>query len=495
MGRVDIVPQPGPQTRFFECGADIVFYGGAAGGGKSWSLYAEPLRWVGVPGYTCIIFRRTYPEITKAGALWDMASELYAPAGGKSNRSELTWRWPGRVAIGFSHLQHEKDRHTHQGAQYAAIKFDELTHFTERQFWYLISRNRSTCGVRPYCHASMNPDPDSWVRKMVDWYLTPKGDADPAKAGVVRWFVRDPSGELAWYATEAEARTAAPHLDPKSFAFIPASLDDNQILLEKDPAYRANLQAQDPTDAARLLSGNWNIRVEGVCFTLAQAALADAAPPLSSGRVVVGIDGGGRRHPAALVATRVAAVPGSGVHYESFREEYFYGEPSELDEIALAFCREVGAHEVVIADDRYPMLRGKLEARLGKGRVTQVTPKADKKHAYYREMVSAVDAGRWRIPVELAHLRRDMMRAQHYEGELQLPEYVYDYQDPRTGRWEKRRSHCDAFDAVLAACSRLGGQIGRAGDTTIEAGSVPAQSVTDDDGFAPVLDDWHTHGF
>lgn len=67
----------------------------------------------------------------------------------------------------MSHLEHENDKYNHQGAQYPLIMFDELTHFSKTQFLYLLSRNRSTCGVRPYVRATCNPDPDSWVADLV----------------------------------------------------------------------------------------------------------------------------------------------------------------------------------------------------------------------------------------------------------------------------------------------------------------------------------------
>jgi hypothetical protein len=78
-----------------------------------------------------------------------------------------------------------------QGAQITLICFDELTHFTARQFFYMVSRNRSTCGVRPYIRATCNPDADSWVADFLAWWINPaSGLPILERAGVLRYYVR-----------------------------------------------------------------------------------------------------------------------------------------------------------------------------------------------------------------------------------------------------------------------------------------------------------------
>jgi len=74
------------------------------------------------------------------------------------------------------------------------IGFDELTHFTKKQFFYLLSRNRSTCGVRPYIRATCNPDPDSWVKELIEWRVDPEtGYIIKERDGVIRYFTVDNS--------------------------------------------------------------------------------------------------------------------------------------------------------------------------------------------------------------------------------------------------------------------------------------------------------------
>ena len=255
---VEIRPQPGPQEQFAACNADVALYGGAAGGGKSWALLLEPLYDVANPGFGATIFRRTYPMVTAQGGLWQESVKLYGPLGAVPNLSNLRWKFPGGGEVKFGHLQHESNVLDYQGAQIPLIGFDELPHFSEYQFTYMLSRNRSTCGVRPRVRATCNPDAASWVARWVEWWIDPTtGLPIPERAGKLRWFVRD--GEtLRWADTPAQLRKDYQDCgDPLSFTFIPASLDDNKSLTAADPRYRAALMALPRVERERLLRGNW----------------------------------------------------------------------------------------------------------------------------------------------------------------------------------------------------------------------------------------------
>lgn len=284
---MEIRPQAGPQEQFLSSMADIAFYGGAAGGGKTYALLIEPLRhMMTVDGFGAVIFRRESPQITNEGGLWDTSDHLYRPLGAAARQAPvLDWRFPPfNNVIKFSHMQHESDRFNWQGAQIPLICFDELTHFTRAQFFYMLSRNRTTCGVRPYIRATYNPVPaddeiGGWIHEFVGWYLDANGEyPDPAKAGRVRWFV-NLNDSLHWFDSREAATAVYPDIPPKSFTYIPASVTDNKILLDADPDYLANLYGLGNVDQERLLRANHKIKeAAGTVYNRSWFEVVDALP-------------------------------------------------------------------------------------------------------------------------------------------------------------------------------------------------------------------------
>lgn len=257
-------PHTGPQTDFLASPADIAVYGGAAGGGKTWALIAEASRHIDNREYRGTIFRRTSTQVTNQGGLWDEACNLYPLLGGEPRAHVLEWKFSSGAEIAFRHIQYETDKLNYQGAALAFIGFDELPHFTESQFWYMLSRNRTLSGVRPYVRATCNPDADSWVARLIEWWISPEtGLAIPERSGVLRWFYRV-NDRVEWYDTPEAAKADHPNLaalaEPKSFTFIAARLQDNPTLMAADPGYLANLLALPLVDRERLLGGNWKIR-------------------------------------------------------------------------------------------------------------------------------------------------------------------------------------------------------------------------------------------
>lgn len=279
---IELRPQPGPQEAFLASPADIVIYGGAAGGGKSWALLLEPLRHIANPGFGAVIFRRESTQITNEGGLWDTAAKLYPPTGGQPRTTpKMLYRWLSGAKVGFGHLNAELSVLDWQGAQIALVCFDELTHFSRQQFFYMLSRNRSTCGVRPYVRATTNPDADSWVAEFISWWIDQDSGLPIAeRCGKLRWFVRvDDQVRWADSAEELAELYQVPTTDAKSVTFIPASVMDNQILLAQDPGYLANLKALGRVERERLLGGNWKVRpAAGMYFRRAEAAIIDELP-------------------------------------------------------------------------------------------------------------------------------------------------------------------------------------------------------------------------
>ena len=278
-----LAPQAGPQEQFLASPADIVVYGGAAGGGKTFGLLLSPLRYKNIKGFGCTIFRKNHYQIYSEGGLWDEASSIYGAIPNMKIRKSLNQfvfcDKNGRELskVTFSHIDRDDDLLGFQGSQICELDFDELTHFSEKIFFYMLSRNRSSCGVKPYIRATCNPDPDSWVAKFISWWINPDtGYPIPERSGVIRWFLRREE-TIHWASTKAELCeqfgliTKEQKAEPKSVTFIASSVYDNKILLDKDPGYLANLKAMPVVDRERLLNGNWKIRpAAGLYFSRTQ---------------------------------------------------------------------------------------------------------------------------------------------------------------------------------------------------------------------------------
>lgn len=274
-----IGPQPGPQTLFLTTKADVAIYGGAAGGGKTFGLLLEALRHIAVPSFGAVIFRHTSVQVRNKGGLWDEAEKLFPFVGGVGTSFNLKYVFPSGATVQFAHLEHDKNRYDWQGAQIPLIGFDELTHFSEAQFFYMMGRNRSMSGVPAYVRATCNPDPDSFVAKLVAWYVNDDGFPIPERSGVVRWFCRV-NDELFWADSRAElVERFGTDTEPKSFTFIAADIYDNPALLKRDPGYLASLKAQSHVDRMRLLHGNWKVRsAAGSYFKRTDFKFVDIAP-------------------------------------------------------------------------------------------------------------------------------------------------------------------------------------------------------------------------
>lgn len=264
-------PQPGPQEAFLSTTADIAIIGGAAGVGKTWSLLLEPVRHIDNMHFGAVIFRRTYPEITNEGGLWDEARELYPLLGARPRENALVYQFPSGMTVKFSHMQHAKHRFNWTGSQIPLIGFDQLEEFEQDQFWYMVSRNRSArARVRPYIRGTCNPVPDDdliggWLNKLLAWWINQEtGYAIPSRSGVLRWFVRL-AEQIHWGDSAQELYERFPDMDPDelqplSMTFIPGLLSDNPALMKGDPGYMAKLLSLPLVERERLLKGNWKIK-------------------------------------------------------------------------------------------------------------------------------------------------------------------------------------------------------------------------------------------
>lgn len=187
--------------------------------------------------------------------------------------------------ITFAHIERDEDLSSWQGSQLAMIGFDELCHFTKKIFFYMLSRNRSTCGVKPFVRATCNPDADSWVSEFIEWWIDQDtGYPIPERSGKIRWFIQrddviywaDNKEEL-W--RDFELITEEERAEPKSVTFIASSVYDNKVLLKTNPSYLANLKALPTIDRERLLMGNWKIKAKaGLYFKREQVEVINEAP-------------------------------------------------------------------------------------------------------------------------------------------------------------------------------------------------------------------------
>lgn len=223
-------------------------YGGAAGGGKSDALVMEALRQVDKPNYRAIIFRKTFPQCQE---LILKTLQYYKRAYPKAqyNGSKHYWTFPSGAMIFFGSMPNQMSHLNYQGHQYAFVGFDELTHFTQEEYEWLISRNRADgAGLRVYIRATANPGGigHSWVKER---FIT---SGEPNVRQVYDISLVDNKGQKLTL-----------HRDR---VFIPSTVFDNQELLKNDPNYLANLASLPEDKKKALLYGDWD-GYEGQVFS------------------------------------------------------------------------------------------------------------------------------------------------------------------------------------------------------------------------------------
>lgn len=398
-----ITAQPGPQFEFLSTPADIAIYGGAAGGGKSYALLLESLRHSHNPRFGGVVFRRTKEQIRVEGGLWDTSADIFPLFGARGSGQSLTWRFPSGAAVSMAGIEHEKDLSNYQGAQIPYIAFDELTHFTEKQFWYMMSRNRSSSGVAGYIRAACNPDPDSWVKRFIQWWLDPKsGLPIKGRAGVLRFFVRV-GDDIHWAFSKAElVKKFGDKVRPKSLTFIPASVHDNRILMDTDPDYLASLMALPLVERAQLLDGNWEVRpAAGLFFKRHYFGIVDDMPADVVDRVRFWDRAGTPVTPKTpdpdwSVGVRLAKTK-SGFYFIEHVERL--RDSSHKVEEAILNMAEQDGKDVRIGYRQDPGSAGKGEAEdLGrklaaKGLVFQYKTVTGDKRSYAKPVSAAAEAG------------------------------------------------------------------------------------------------------
>lgn len=227
------------QQAFIDSQAFETLFGGAAGGGKSYGQLVDGLLYaLKYPKSKQIIFRSTFADLEKS--LIRTSMNLYPLSIANYNDSKHTWKFKNGSIIDFGYIQYEKDVYQYQSAEYDVIRFDELTHFTEFMYTYLISRCR---GANPYpkcIKSSTNPGGvgHNWVKERF---------IDIGAPNVI-------------HTCKLETGETTTRI------FIPSLVQDNKFMLTYDPDYIKRLDALPEKERKALKYGNWDI-FDGQFFT------------------------------------------------------------------------------------------------------------------------------------------------------------------------------------------------------------------------------------
>ena len=228
------------QQKFIASEAFETLFGGAAGGGKSYGQLTDAILYALKDAKSKqIIFRSTFSDLEKS--LIRVSLEMYPQTIASYNSSKHTWKFANGSIIDFGYIQFEKDVYQYQSAEYDVIRFDELTHFTEFMYVYMISRCR---GANPYpkrIKSSTNPGGvgHSWVKERF---------IDIGEPNVIH---------------ECQLLPDSPKKSTR--VFIPSLVEDNIFMLEYDPDYVDRLDALPEKERQALKYGNWDIH-DGMFF-------------------------------------------------------------------------------------------------------------------------------------------------------------------------------------------------------------------------------------
>jgi predicted phage terminase large subunit-like protein len=241
------IPQrPTPhQAAFLLVPHKEVFFGGSAGPGKSSALLMAALQYVDQPNYKALILRKTFQDLSKEGALIPRSKEWLMNSDARWNETAKKWTFPSGAVLAFGHMDDENAKYNYQGSEWHFIGFDELTHFTETQYMYMHSRNRTTNDDPIPCRIRSTGNPGGigheWVKAR---------------------FVQPPPLDEATFGMDEEMIEEYKE-DRQSILFIPALLRDNPHL---GADYERSLKKLDAVTRAQLLNGDWDMTGEGNLF-------------------------------------------------------------------------------------------------------------------------------------------------------------------------------------------------------------------------------------
>lgn len=280
-----IIAQRGAQERMLSQNVDILIGGGNRGGSKSFSLLLEGLRDCQNKNFNAVIFRKEKPDLRTMEETSESIYGQYGIYNRSDNKKEWLFYSGGKLKFNYYNDDYNEFKDRFQGHQYCYIGVDEITQMPYNKFKYIITCMRNAYGLRNHFFGTCNPDPDSWVRKFIAWWIDPEtGYPIPERDGKVRYCFMDGDSpdSIYWGDTPEEVYEQCkevmdsvwtPEMEAlgydkartlcKSVTFIKAGLTENLKLLESDPTYLANLAGQDEEQRMRDLSGNWNFKNTG----------------------------------------------------------------------------------------------------------------------------------------------------------------------------------------------------------------------------------------
>lgn len=276
----NIIPQKGAQENNLTIDVDILITGGNRGGGKTFMLCLEPKYDIHIPQFNGVIFRKEKGDLI--GAI--NTSKIIFEEDGiyKKSDNAMEWDFNSGANLKFTFFEQSYDDFVKrfQGQELPYIGIDEITHIPYDKFKYLITCNRNSHGIKNRIWGTCNPDPNSWVRKFIDWWIGEDGYPIPERDGVIRYCFFDGKtpDDIYWGNSAKEVYNQCSHIIDRAYesarlensglgkevfikrvAFTRASIDENIKLLKSDPTYIASISTSEEARQQNLY-GNWNYK-------------------------------------------------------------------------------------------------------------------------------------------------------------------------------------------------------------------------------------------
>ena len=276
---------------------DYIFFGGGGGGGKTWAILYDNLKYVHDPNYFSVFFRNTTIELETN--LWPEALKMYEPfirypighpkEGKFKGKAHINYQkhvitFPSGAKSTFSYLQHDKDADAWYGAELSRVYFDEFQRQSQYCFDVIRSRLRSKAKVKSCARMTLNPDSQHFVYDYVSPYIDENGYPDPQYSCKIRYFVMV-AGVLYSSWSKEELLEKFPDKSPRTYTYIPSTIEDNKILQELEADYKDSLDSLPEAKRKQLLLGCWHNVDNGCTYFNREFLNPCTAAPIDATRV------------------------------------------------------------------------------------------------------------------------------------------------------------------------------------------------------------------